>query len=539
MAVRSHFLAVGNAEQVVAELRLIVRRSLVSCLLFATACLPPVSVDGRPCPCSGGYVCCLKQMVCAKLCPSEQVPVVTIGTLPLSSVTTPGTPTNSLSGTETTAVAVEPNATWVGTRCGGLFRLQGQSWTVFDAYNSQLPDSGIHSVFIDKLGKKWITSRRGYLYSYDNTTFSVLGTVPIVFAEGRSRQTIVSDGKGGLWFAAYSGGIAHLVQNQIDMVSVAPWINRGQPLERITGLGVDGLAGLWATTKTGSAAFLDASEWKDADPQLAPLETRVVSSSSRSGPWFATSTSLWWKGEAAPIEIRGPSAEDTQGISLLREGPGEQIVAAYASRGGMLQGTRQSLSYRSLGGIKPTDLATDNADGWWVAAGKAGLTHVTAQGESDKFTIGDSTIATEWRDQPVPEQLAAASVEADLNTLLSNPFVYSRKKIHLRGKVVSQPPSIRFQDSEGAIQLITPTARKELLEFWTAIMKPMQNRLLPYWAIGTETMDFYGYVEIGGCNGEIEETSLAFFITEYYPTSSSPEQRAEIMALMLQFEMSR
>jgi len=60
------------------------------------------------------------------------------------------------------------------------------------------------------------------------------------------------------------------------------------------------------------------------------------------------------------------------------------------------------------------------------------------------------------------------------------------------------------------IQSITPTARRELLEFWTAIMKPMPKRLLPFWADGTETMDLYGYVEIGGCNGEIEETSLAF-----------------------------
>jgi len=62
---------------------------------------------------------------------------------------------------------------------------------------------------------------------------------------------------------------------------------------------------------------------------------------------------------------------------------------------------------------------------------------------------------------------------------------------------------------------------------------------LPFWADGTETMDLYGYVEIGGCNGEIEETSLAFFITEYYPTSASVEQRAEINASMLQFATSK
>ena len=192
--------------------------------------------------------------------------------------------------------------------------------------------------------------------------------------------------------------------------------------------------------------------------------------------------------------------QDTQGIAIIREGPAEQIAAAYASRSGMLQGAQQSLAFVSLGGVKPTDLVTDNANGWWIAGGKAGIMHVTSQAESDKFSIADSTFAAVWHERPVAEQLADESVDVDIDMLLSNPFVFSGKKIHLKGKVVYQPPSIRFQDSKGAIQTITPTARPELLQFWTAVMKPMPNRVLPFWASGTETMDFYGYVEIGGCN---------------------------------------
>lgn len=508
--------------------------------LSVAGCLPPLALEGRPCPCAEkeGFTCCLEQQICARECPIRSgTDPVTPGPVKLSSFLTQGAPVNALSGTEATAVAFEVNADslWVGTKCGGLFRRQNGTWTLFDSYNSQIPDSGVHALFIDADGTKWITSRRGFLYSYDNTTFKVFGESPLVYPGGRSRQPMLPDANGGLWFAANSGGLAHLTNQKIDKVSAAPWSSRGTPLEHVTGLGKDGRGGLWATARNGPAAQWTAAGWVDASADLAPPQTRVVSASSTGGPWFATASALWWLGEGAPQEVFANTPQDTAGIVLIRQGVQENIAAAYANRPGLLRGTRTALSYTPLGSMQPVDVASDEAGGWWLAGRSSGVTHIDDKGlVLNAFAISGGPPAP-WREQPLSTLVKQTAESVEISDVLQNPFAYAGRKLQFRGRVVSQPPSIRFEDDSGRVQLIGPIPRRELLEFWVKVMKPMREPPLPYWADGPEKMDFFGYVEIGGCNGEVEETTLALYIVEYYPTAASATMRDSIKAAMLSY----
>ncbi len=61
-----------------------------------------------------------------------------------------------------TCIAIEENGTkWIGTRYGGLAKLNNNEWTVYNSANSILNSDYIHDIMIDNFNNKWIITSIG------------------------------------------------------------------------------------------------------------------------------------------------------------------------------------------------------------------------------------------------------------------------------------------------------------------------------------------------------------------------------------------
>ena len=60
------------------------------------------------------------------------------------------------------AIAIDGQGNkWIGTNGGGLVKFDGVNWTVYNTWNSGLPDNNVRSIVIDRLGNKWIGTNGG------------------------------------------------------------------------------------------------------------------------------------------------------------------------------------------------------------------------------------------------------------------------------------------------------------------------------------------------------------------------------------------
>ncbi len=50
---------------------------------------------------------------------------------------------------------------WIGTERGGLFRYDGEEWTVFDTENSEIPSNSVYSIASDSEGNLWLGTWKG------------------------------------------------------------------------------------------------------------------------------------------------------------------------------------------------------------------------------------------------------------------------------------------------------------------------------------------------------------------------------------------
>ena len=82
---------------------------------------------------------------------------------------------------DVTAIAIDSNNNkWIGTDRGGLARFDGTNWTIYNGFNSGLPNTGpnkivnsIHSIVIDSKGNLWIGTILGGLVKYDGINWTV------------------------------------------------------------------------------------------------------------------------------------------------------------------------------------------------------------------------------------------------------------------------------------------------------------------------------------------------------------------------------
>ena len=67
-----------------------------------------------------------------------------------------------------TSIAIDESGTkWIGTDGGGMVNFQQTNWTVYDTYNSGLPNDRVGAIAIDDYGNNLIGTIGGGLAVYN------------------------------------------------------------------------------------------------------------------------------------------------------------------------------------------------------------------------------------------------------------------------------------------------------------------------------------------------------------------------------------
>ena len=115
---------------------------------------------------------------------------------------------------ELSAAAVDAKgAVWVGAKYGGIYQYQDQRLTLFDSFNSPIPDSGISAHFVDRDNVKWFGTTRGYVLTYDDKTWKVLTSQPTL----RQIVAIRQGPQGTILIATEHKGIFQYQNDKIEL----------------------------------------------------------------------------------------------------------------------------------------------------------------------------------------------------------------------------------------------------------------------------------------------------------------------------------
>ncbi len=93
------------------------------------------------------------------------------------------------------------NNKWVATGFGGLAKLTGNTWTVFDTLNSNIPSNLVNSVVIDKRNIIWIATNKG-IGRYDGNNWTIYDAITLIYVFG-----IVVDNNNVKWMASLGNGL--------------------------------------------------------------------------------------------------------------------------------------------------------------------------------------------------------------------------------------------------------------------------------------------------------------------------------------------
>lgn len=94
---------------------------------------------------------------------------------------------------------------WVGTS-GGLFRLKGNEWELFDENNSPMPNNWVRALHIDYTGKLWIGTGNG-VATLQDTSWQVFHKAIINGMEDWLQISVITvdTSSGVAWFSGYGG----------------------------------------------------------------------------------------------------------------------------------------------------------------------------------------------------------------------------------------------------------------------------------------------------------------------------------------------
>jgi len=96
---------------------------------------------------------------------------------------------------------------WIGTYWGGLVRFNGETWTVYNIGNSELPSDNLHSGLVfDGQGNLWIATEQG-LAKFDGETWMVYNEVNSGLPDDRVGALAI-DQQGNIWISTRLRGLA-------------------------------------------------------------------------------------------------------------------------------------------------------------------------------------------------------------------------------------------------------------------------------------------------------------------------------------------
>ncbi len=177
-----------------------------------------------------------------------------------------------LSGRAWSVLAARDGSLWIGTD-HGLNRWHESQMTIYrsptepntplhgewngaprEITDAGLPDNKIGSLFEDRLGRIWVTSRKGAGW-FENGRFTrARGSLPVGAA-----GTIFADQHDGVWITYPAFGLFHVVEGKVIESARWPWSDRNDP--RLSALISDpAKGGLWVGFKHEGLAYLSGHQ---------------------------------------------------------------------------------------------------------------------------------------------------------------------------------------------------------------------------------------------------------------------------------------
>jgi uncharacterized protein (TIGR03067 family) len=408
---------------------------------------------------------------------------------------------------------------WLGSRSSGVQAFQDGRFSLFDQYNTTIPDAGIAAICVDSQNTKWFATRRGYLYSFDNAKWQI--------HKLDARATcLCADNKDRIWIGTESG-LLRCNHGKIEAIRPNlpddPEFRGGE----VHDLDVDNRGRVWVAFRRGMLRF-DGTQWslvadpdrnRGAEPfQVAcePLADRIV---------LATSVGLFrvaadqWQPIAGAPQMR---------LSVLCVGPGGRLVAG-SDRGGFsgkadkftVFGEDSSLQNAWITGVA---IAADQLavvtrhSGLHLLRGDKWQSYVP---KSDEHSIERGSRLA-WRRQYPQELLQQPVAKATIREVLKNPLKFANKKVRVTGHIDSSFEYAEMVDADGTKLGMWPEnygALHRVLEK-ANLQKPLADK--------TQQWEFLGYLDWGGYFGHMGGSPRQFNIVEMYPADATPEKKAEI-----------
>lgn len=222
---------------------------------------------------------------------------------------------------------------WVGTAGGGVSRWDGQTWRTFtvkdglaDDYvisirqgpdgrmwfgtprgvsslnvateewktlrvEDGLPGARVNAIMITEDGDVWLGTDADGVCRYDGTKCEVFTTQNGLADNGIATGAIVPDGKGGLWFGHWRGGLSHWDGNGWTRIGTAD----GLAADRVYSLYRSSDGSLWAGTLGGLSRY-DGRSWQTYTRLngLASNEVTAIVEARDGTLWLGTVSGLSW-----------------------------------------------------------------------------------------------------------------------------------------------------------------------------------------------------------------------------------------------------
>jgi len=160
----------------------------------------------------------------------------------------------TLPNNEIRAIAEDANGVkWFGTYGGGVVRVNGDQWTVFDEKDGLAYDKA-RALAVDNDGDLWVGTSRG-LSRYDGSMWTTYTTEN----SGLPNHCVISiavDQNNVKWFGTYGGG---LVKYDGDTWTILT-TEDGLPDNKINAIAFDNDGNVWVGTDKGAARF-DGDTW--------------------------------------------------------------------------------------------------------------------------------------------------------------------------------------------------------------------------------------------------------------------------------------
>lgn len=176
-----------------------------------------------------------------------------------------------------------------------------------------LPYKAVYSLLEDRSGVIWIGTWYG-LVRFDGKGFRVLNRSNGL--PSNSISALAEDGRGGLWIGTYGGGLAHLVDEHIEVMTE----KGGLPSNFVETLLHDRAGRLWVGTLKGSALIGDSGRLKTVEH--LPGKS-VFFYEDRLGTIWAGTDSTFARlrnTKDAVFELEGGSIRDVQAVFEDRDG---------------------------------------------------------------------------------------------------------------------------------------------------------------------------------------------------------------------------